>query len=306
MVGSPEWCNLAEKVEVMSLDARDEMVRFVAEQREPVNVGMKKEGFDVSAMQRVFGWSKSGYRVAFERDQSKLPPNIALYMQTPMVHADGPVAHVINAVGFAFDSEEQPDYKYFIIGGREAELLNRLRDVFLLVFACAARHQLPTVVLSLLGGGAFSEIFPGGPKRYTRLYFMPALKAAIDSLCPAARPSRLGMMGKPDTDVMAGLRQVSGGIPCEAYGFVPSICGEPGVAETLFMNAWDPHSIVGNGNASDNSLDGFFGRSSAMAYLSFPSVNPFFRQVHPSDIAMYFKTDTREFDKRHIQLLSCS
>ena len=26
------------------------------------------------------------------------------------------------------------------------------------------------------------------------------------------------------------------------------------------MNAWDPWSMVGNGNAGDNSLDGFFGR----------------------------------------------
>ena len=35
---------------------------------------------------------------------------------------------------------------------------DRLRDVFLLVFACAARKSLPTVVLCMLGGGAFSEL----------------------------------------------------------------------------------------------------------------------------------------------------
>lgn len=28
----------------------------------------------------------------------------------------------------------------------------------------------------------------------------------------------------------------------------------------LLVNAWDPWSMVGNGNAGDNSLDGFFGR----------------------------------------------
>ena len=72
---------------------------------------------------------------------------------------------MVNAIGFAFDSRDQPDYRYFIAGGREAELLGRLRDVFLLVFACARRKGLPTVVLCMLGGGAFSDLFPGGPER---------------------------------------------------------------------------------------------------------------------------------------------
>ena len=47
-----------------------------------------------------------------------------------------------------------------------AVLLISSTQVFLLVFACAKRKGLPTVVLSLLGGGAFSELFPGGPERY--------------------------------------------------------------------------------------------------------------------------------------------
>ena len=43
---------------------------------------------------------------------------------------------------------------------------------------------------------------------------------------------------------------------------------------TLFVNAWDPYSIVGNGNAGDQSLDGFFGRSTAMGLMSWPGTNP--------------------------------
>ena len=150
---------------------------------------------------------------------------------------------MINAVGFAFDSEEQPDYRYLISGGREAELLGRLRDVFLLVFACAARKSLPVVVLCMLGGGAFSELFPGGPDRYVAQFYFPALKSALAQLPPAARPARLGMMGRPDEGVMAALREASGGIPCEAYGFVPSICEGAAAQSCLFMNAWDPHSV---------------------------------------------------------------
>lgn len=44
--------------------------------------------------------------------------------------------------------------------------------------------------------------------------------------------------------------------------------------EILWLNAWDPHSIVGNGNGMDNSLDGFYGRASSLGLMCFPSTNP--------------------------------
>ena len=36
---------------------------------------------------------------------------------------------------------------------------------------------------------------------------------------------------------------------------------------TLFVNAWDPHSLLGNGNESDSSLDGWWGRISNISVL---------------------------------------
>ena len=44
--------------------------------------------------------------------------------------------------------------------------------------------------------------------------------------------------------------------------------------ESLIINAWDPFSMVGNGNAGDISLDGYFGRISAAGVLSWPVTNP--------------------------------
>ena len=43
--------------------------------------------------------------------------------------------------------------------------------------------------------------------------------------------------------------------------------------QILYVNEWDPWSIVGNGNAGDNSLDGFWGRS-AMSVLCWPQTTP--------------------------------
>ena len=41
-----------------------------------------------------------------------------------------------------------------------------------------------------------------------------------------------------------------------------------------YINAWDPHSIAGNGNENDNSLDGYIGANSAVSLLSWPPSNP--------------------------------
>ena len=42
---------------------------------------------------------------------------------------------------------------------------------------------------------------------------------------------------------------------------------------TLFINAWDPWSMIGNGNKADKSLDGYWGSVSNMAYLGWPFTN---------------------------------
>jgi len=45
------------------------------------------------------------------------------------------------------------------------------------------------------------------------------------------------------------------------------------LADSMFVNSWDPHSIVGNGNANDTSMDGHIGRCTEMAALSFFGTN---------------------------------
>ena len=47
----------------------------------------------------------------------------------------------------------------------------------------------------------------------------------------------------------------------------------------LFINAWDPWSALGNGNSSDNSADGFWGRSTAISLIGWPLSNPKIRYV---------------------------
>jgi hypothetical protein len=43
------------------------------------------------------------------------------------------------------------------------------------------------------------------------------------------------------------------------------------------VNAWDPWSMIGNGNDRDNSLDGNWGRCSNMTVLGWSEANPFIK-----------------------------
>ena len=52
---------------------------------------------------------------------------------------------------------------------------------------------------------------------------------------------------------------------------------------TLFINAWDPWSIIGNGNDADNSLDGFWGRNSNLSVLGWSETNPYLTQGNNSN-----------------------
>ena len=42
----------------------------------------------------------------------------------------------------------------------------------------------------------------------------------------------------------------------------------------MYVNAWDPWTIIGNGNENDNSLDGYWGKSTNMSVLGWFLTNP--------------------------------
>eukprot|EP01048_Picozoa_sp_COSAG05_P027908 COSAG05_NODE_8376_length_708_cov_13049.261084_2_plen_72_part_00 len=49
--------------------------------------------------------------------------------------------------------------------------------------------------------------------------------------------------------------------------------------------------MLGNGNGSDNSLDGWYGRASAVAALGWPTCNQYIQFV-PIQVALAFDTPT--------------
>ena len=67
----------------------------------------------------------------------------------------------------------------------------------------------------------------------------------------------------------------------EDLGWFPNLFEDPWVykPKTLFVNAWDPHSVPGNGNEADESLDGRIGRITNIAVNGTPMTNPHMKYI---------------------------
>lgn len=237
-----------------SQDDDIEKVKRMTEQREPANMGMTR-CYDEDSFEALTGHRHGAYA---ESTEEELMPNIAVYCRTPMRAPSGERVdvHVINAVGFAFESTEQPDYQYFLStdAPKWDMLVSSMAQMWQKVYECARHHSLKRVFLADVGGGAFSSFLEicGEEFSYQRLkeQSLPPVQRMYEEIVTHQLPR------------------------------IPDWCfsaeGRPLLADSLLVNAWDPWSFVGNANRADgdDSLDGFFGRCTAMAVLCWPITNP--------------------------------
>lgn len=229
------------------------LVKKLATEREPVNIAMARY-YDQNRLHELFGYAQGAYSAG---SRPKLMPNIAIYCHTPIqsVSEEQTEAHVINLIGYAFDSQAQPDYQYFFPlappSSKWQELVMRMQQMWRFGFECAQKKRLKRIYLPDVGGGAFSKFLEESEKTKYTLLKQQSLEPLLQDY--------------PDIQVFELPR-----IP--VWLFTDE--GKAAVNNSLLVNAWDPWSMVGNGNAADNSLDGYFGRSSAMAILCWPLTNP--------------------------------
>jgi hypothetical protein len=221
-------------------------IRRLLLEREPCNIAMTRY-YNQSRMQQLFGWSTSFYSRYFEQTQ-QLPPNIAVYVRTP-IFGDGfktKSIHLLNLVGMAFDSKKQPDAQFY-----RTPTIETLQMLYLKVwrkaFVCARDLGVARIVPVVVGGGAFTPIDPIQFKTNVHDIVLNKLKEEFPYIEVLHIPTNV----------------------FETIEFMTTIDRN----NTLFINAWDPHTILGNGNAKDNSLDGHFGRRTPIAILGWPATN---------------------------------
>lgn len=260
ILNSTVWNKLRFKESTVLYNEKDNLksVIKITTEREPVNIAMKR-GYDRKALKSEFGWEIAYYgRYAAKHDYKKLPPNIAIYAYTP-VKLNGStykMAHVLNLIGYAFDSPSQPDYKYFS-NKSFSTLLNRYAKIWRYAFICVKIKKLKQIHISAVGCGNFAPKNISGEK-FIKQILRPSIEKAQRAE-DKSKKIKLIWTTLPEFVVPDSFSTIS----------------QKEMGKTLYINAWDSWSMVGNGNEEDNSLDGFWGRSSALSALCWPLSNPY-------------------------------
>lgn len=253
----------------------DQIIQRLVTEREPVNIGMRRY-FDSVLMMETFGYNTSYYQRYWDKTKT-LGSNVGIYTLVPVVHEEKHLdVHFYHAVGYAFDNDEQPDYNALLgddtifLSIKTKILIQLYKNIFKCIFQCAVDQNLKRIVMSIIGGGAFSLLYPGGRDNFQENVWIPAFKSIVKEFPEIV----IGYMGvEPDMPVTGFLKS-------KGYvnvGRFPGLLLNPwfDTKTTLVVNAWDCHSFPGNGNKSDNSLDGWIGRFSPIQFFGSGLTNPY-------------------------------
>jgi len=277
------------EVKVYSTSTRNDAVVQCITIREPVVIASEWE-----IKKKYYNPYDSGYTRWFN-EHKELAPNLAVYARCLMSKwARTPpdkerFVHVFNSIGYAFDNKEQEDYKYYMLPTHTEEkkelLIKDLTNTLRLFIHCAkekrkGNQRFNDLCFCYLGGGAFKTLYNREKRSYFEV-FSKAFTLALQSEEPFVFNS-VNFMGErfltqhEQTSLLDILRPYNVNHRIKEIGIVGDIADILDVLpkDTLYMNAWDPHSVVGNGNEADGSLDGWFGRLSDLAFLCTPATNP--------------------------------
>ena len=251
----PSWESYNWQDSVVFYHKTDDIniVKKLAIQREPCNIA-GEHLYHKDKMKKHFGWSRGGYYEG--------APNIAIYcnslVKTPQNKFINNVK-VINLIGCALDSHYQPDYKYY---KDVASVQAFYANMWKLGLAAAIHSGCKKFKIFNVGGGAFAG-------NYFDVFIINIFEKAFKPLLPEFKKAGISVLGYDfKTKTFNG-------------GFIPDILDneDEDIQNTLYVNAWDPWSIIGNGNGADRSLDGFWGRCSNMSVLGWPITNPSIKYI---------------------------
>jgi hypothetical protein len=246
------WVNYSWNETVVFYNSADNIdtIKRLLTYREPCNIAMHRE-YNEQAMKTNFGYSQGVYE--------KGSPNFAIMCTADVkTRTRGFIkVKVINLIGCAMDNTTQPDYQYY-------DNLEKLRDFYkrMWYFALVAALKSGCTRFRIynVGGGAFA----GAP--YLINFEKQVFEHVFIPYMPIFANHGIEIIGYSPKS----------GFSTKINDRIPNVLDDPAedIANTLYVNAWDPWSFVGNGNAGDRSLDGAWGSVSNMGVLCWPVTNP--------------------------------
>ena len=84
-------------------------VKRLVHEREPVNIAMNRL-YNENKLHQRFHFRKGYYRICPVPKENITPPNFLVYTPSLVLHFDK-IVHILNAVGLAFDSKKQRDFR---------------------------------------------------------------------------------------------------------------------------------------------------------------------------------------------------
>jgi hypothetical protein len=218
--------------------------------------------------------------------------------------------NVMNLIGFGFDTgpgyDKQPDYLYlkYLKDKKNYNDQNLLDEVIILYrkmwlklayfiinnnkIINSQNNQIKHVIISNVGGNNFATyLYELIPTLFTKYNYLPEFLSKI--YIPSFEYYSNNIVKSPKQILIENNINVVDAVR-KSYYFIPGIIDTiiknnstqlsninlkgATLDNTLFVNAWDPHSIIGNGNYNDPSLDGYWGRISNMSVLGWGFTNP--------------------------------
>lgn len=255
-----ELCKSVDSMALYTALAADEAGK-VAYQREIVNIAMSRP-FDKDANREVLGCEAS--RMMESEVAQKPGSQLSLSMRAPIRTVDGRVCRpvILSVSAPALDTAAQPEMKHYVRNGKldAAAYRTSYETLASHIRQCAAMpaNKGAQVVLSGFGLANFLAALSGSDKG-------AAVEIGADVLIQLIRDLRKDGVDVAYTDYSGTSPPwpaVNKALGTDGIKCLGSIPGDWIKDQQIIVNAWDPHALVGNGCAQDNSLDGYIGRNS--------------------------------------------
>lgn len=251
--------------------------------REPVNIEFHR-CYNAKLLKEYFGYQISSYNIN--------SPNIAVYCYTPVkIHSKIHNIHVLNVIGVALDDIKQPDYQRIFEKGNK-EYVKMICLIFKKIKYCFIKKKFKNLVLHGFGLGNYSKYAKNLNIDPTKVF-----KIAFEEIFKDINPlwERHIIFNNINIKVNYPVEYKNSSLNDSILDFGDEL------EETLFINAWDPFSFIGNGNKKDNSLDGYFGRISAMSILGWTITNPNIKYEAVENVNIYYSKELDYTKKQFIQ-----
>lgn len=282
----------------------------IIHQREPVNIAMAQY-YDKTELEKFLSnLTVNGDKVSVHADSiynttaikkdgelfSNKPNTASVYSETylwptPNDNLAKKEICILSVPAPALDTDEQPHYSYYMNSEEKGDRLNQenyrkeMQHLAKTVIRCALDNKetafegkgIKRLVISQYGQSAFLGAVNGEDQQIAHDIYYQTLVEEIIQNKEALQGITIAMSVYGDSENDAINAKFTEPLKKSGIdtGLIVGDILQTAKEQDLIVNAWDPHSVVGNGNDGDWSLDGVLGGGTGIGSTQTPWINHF-------------------------------